>query len=76
MEDCQCGSQNHPVCHKAGWKFTSTVYDKCEIKLVRQVVCFVSFLNSQLGWVHLFEIIQKLPIIKIQSDHQYIDSIN
>ena len=65
MENLQCGSQNHYVCHIAWfWKLTSTIYDECEIKVVCQVIWFVSFLNSQLGWIYLFEIIQKLLVIK------------
>ena len=49
---------------KPGWKFTSTVYHECEIKAVCQVIHFVSFLNSQLEWIYLFEIIQQLLVIK------------
>ena len=47
-----------------GWKLASTVYDECEIKVVCQVIWFASFLNSQLGWIYLFEIIQKLLVIE------------
>ena len=41
-----------------------TFHDKCGIKVVCQVIRFVSFLSSQLGWIYLIEIIQKLLVIK------------
>ena len=44
--------------------FASTVYDECEIKVVCQVIRFVSFFNSHLGWIYLIEIIQKLFVIE------------
>ena len=31
--------------------------DECEIKIVCQMISFVSFLNTQLGLIYLFEII-------------------
>ena len=49
---------------KPGWKFTSTVYQEFEIKVVCQVIWFVSFLNNQLGWLYLFEIIQNRLVIR------------
>ena len=63
MENLQCGSQNHHVCHIA-WLKAYLHYLWLEIKVVCQVIWFVSFLNSQLGWIYLFEIIQKLLVIK------------
>ena len=41
-----------------------TVYHQCEIKVVCQVIWFVSFPISQLGWIYLFKIIQELLVIK------------
>ena len=45
-------SKSSHLSYKPGLKLTSTVYDECEIKVVFQVIRFVSFLNSQLGWIY------------------------
>ena len=45
-------------------KSVKNVYDECEIKVVCQVILPVSFLNSQLGWMYLFEIIQNNVVIE------------
>ena len=49
---------------KLDGKLISNVFDECEIKVACQMIWFVSFLNNQLGWIYLFEMIQNLLVIK------------
>ena len=64
MENLQCGSQNHHVCHiawlKAYLHHLWWMWDQGSLP----GDLIVNFLNSQLGWIYLFEIIQKLLVIK------------
>ena len=55
-----------------GWKLSSTAYEECEIKVVCQVIWFVSFLNSQLGWIYLLEMIKNFLYLKTIKSSMYL----